>query len=199
MSSPSASVVGRQIGVGIVLVTFVCLVTFMFSFLGTILCAALFGMMVGFSRKWKWQFVLISLLFPAVLLASLHVSSSQSELSWPESLRLASVCFGTFWATYLATRGVFLLEGGGREPSSATLETGRLNQARQPAAASWHELDIGELQGAWSQEVTLPAGRTVRKVIKVDHNELTMSLVGEDGETQLLAKGELQVVKPTHP
>jgi len=195
MSSSSASGVARQIGVGLVLVVFVTLVTFMFSFLGTILSAALIGMMVGFSKRWNWQWIPISLLFPVVLLASLHVSNSKSELSWPESLRLASVSFGTFWATYLATRGVFLLEGGNGTPSAAQPAV-RAEPARQPATAAWHELDIAELQGAWTQEIVLPAGRTLRKVIQVDHHQLTMSLVGEDGQTQILAKGELQVARP---
>ena len=171
----------------------------MFSFLGTILCAVMFGMMVGFSKKWKWQFILISLLFPAALMASLHVSSSKSALSLPESIRLASVCFGTFWATYLATRGLFLLEGGHEEPSAAALEARRLKTARRQAAESWHDLDIGELQGAWSQEITLPAGRTARKVIKVDDHELTMCIIGENGEAQILAKGEVQLAKLAHP
>ena len=65
----STSAAGEQIGIGIALVFFVTLVTFVFSFLGTILAGALVGMMVGFARQWKWQFILVSLVFPAALMA----------------------------------------------------------------------------------------------------------------------------------
>lgn len=198
MNSSPVREFGRQAGIGLVLITFVALVTFMFSFLGTILCAALFGMMVGFSKKWKWQFVLISLLFPALLLASLYFSNSESVMSLKGSLGLAAVCFATFWATYLATCGLFLLEGGTHTCSAAAGEGRRELRNRREPEPSWHDLHIEELQGAWQQEIAPTSGQTTRKVIEVNDNELTMSLVGEDGEMRILAKGELQILKLAH-
>jgi hypothetical protein len=196
LNSPSASACGRQIGVGIVLVVFVSLVTFMFSFLGTILCAVMIGMMAAASRKWCWQYILLSLLFPAVLLVSLHVSSSKSELTWFENLRLAAVGFVTFWGSYLATRGVFLLEGGNREVAGDTaLGNAHLGRSSGEAVPCWHTLDIEELDGVWVQQNGRPACGSGRKVIEVDHGELTMSLIDDDGKKQILAKGELLTLK----
>lgn len=198
MNSSVTRELGRQTGIGVVLITFVTLVTFTFSFLGTILCAAMFGMMVGFSKGWKWQFILISLLFPGLLLLSLYFSDSESIMSRNEGVGLAGVCFGTFWATYLATRGLFLIEGGTQTPAAATSNARCRQQRPRGAKTAWHDLQIEELQGAWFQETPPPAGQAGRKVIKVDHNELTMSLVSEHGETRVLAKGVLQVEKPAH-
>jgi hypothetical protein len=195
MSVSTANTVGRQAGLAAVLAVFVCLVTFTFSFLGTILCAALFGMMVGFGRKWSWQAVAISLLFPGALLASLHVFSSKSELSWLDGARLASVCFGTFWVTCLATRGLLLLEGAPREAPAARRPAAPAAGDTAAAAVAWHEVQIGELQGVWSQEVPSADGRASRRVLKVEGRELTVSRVGENGRPQSLGKGQLQLVK----
>ena len=46
---------------------FVVLLSFVFSFLGTLFCAALAGLMLGALRTHKWQSILISLLFPLVI------------------------------------------------------------------------------------------------------------------------------------
>jgi len=178
------------------LVTFVGLVTFTVSFLGTILCAAMIGMMVGFSRKWKWQTLAVSLVFPVILLASLHASSAKSELPLADSLRLAAVCFGTFWMTYLATRGLVLLEGGNREPSGATTNRQPRTQAEPKPFTPSRAIDIGELQGVWVQETTRVNGEGTRKIINVNKDELTLSVLGEDGKPQLLASGQLQILKP---
>jgi hypothetical protein len=189
---PSASVCGREIGVGIVLVVFVSLVTFMFSFLGTILCAVMIGMMVGFSRKWRWMFILLSLLFPAVLVVSLHTSSSRSELSLFDNIRLASVGFVTFWGAYAVTRALSFLEGGSNNTSGGlSAVPARLEGASRAEAPSWHELELEESQGAWFQEAAESAGCPW-----VEQNELTMSLMREDGGTQIVAEGGLQVHKP---
>ena len=196
MNSSPVRELGRQAGIGLVLIVFASLVTFTFSFLGTILCAAIIGMMVGFSKKWKWQFILVSLLFPGLLLLSIYFVKSKSVMSHHASIELAAVCFGTFWITVLATRGLFWLEGETHVPSAATLEPGRQQQSH--AKPEWHDLQIEELQGAWLQDIPLPNGQAERKVIEVNQNELTMSLVGQHGETRVLARGVLQVAKPAH-
>ena len=184
---------GRQAGIGFVLAVFVALVTFMFSFLGTILCAAMFGMMVGFVKKWKWQFILISFLFPALLLASFSVSKSKSELLPHECYGLAAVGFGTFWVTYLATRGLFLLEGRTARPvaerisgQSRTVPTDELARP---------DLDIEDLHGAWLEDIQQRSGDRPRRMIRIHDQELTMSHVGEDGQSRTVARVRLQLAK----
>jgi hypothetical protein len=117
-------------------------------------------------------------------------------MSHHANIELAAVCFGTFWITVLATRGLIRLESGTHAPSAATLELGRQQQPH--AKPEWHDLQIEELQGAWLQDTPLPNGQAERKIIEVSQNDLTMRLVGQHGETRVLARGVLQVAKPAH-
>src|SRR5260370_35897434 len=77
---------------------FVSLLTFIFSFLGTIFCAALAGMMLGAFKNLRWQSVPFSFLFPAVIVTVLRVS--KAELAANQVLVLALSAFGAFWLTY---------------------------------------------------------------------------------------------------
>jgi len=63
---------------------FVGLLTFIFSFLGTIFCAALVGMMLGAFKDLRWQSVSFSFLLPAVLVAVLRVTRAEltGNRSW---------------------------------------------------------------------------------------------------------------------
>jgi len=211
MSPSSANVVGRQIGIGVVLVSFVTLVTFVFSFLGTILAGAMVGMMVGFNQRWRWQFLLISLVFPAALMASMPVAQGKLH----DSAWLATVCFGVFWATYLLTRGLSYLE---KRERPATNESASVRDVLRPGSAPNQtagasaeiaprvlasEADpepacdpgLGELQGIWLCESTAPDGKRCKKVIEVAHQELALSLIDRAGKVRFLAKGDLTLEK----
>jgi len=201
MRPSSTSTAGEQIGIGIALVFFVTLVTFVFSFLGTILAGALVGMMVGFARQWKWQFILVSLVFPAALMASMHVS--KNTVSLRDSLSLSLVCFGVFWLTCLLTRGVALLERRETHPSgeragarlkpghAAKISAARLAVPIQPPADS----GLDELQGTWTRDTTAPDGKPCKKVIEIAHGELALSLIDRAGKVRFLAKGDLALEK----
>ena len=197
----STSAAGEQIGIGIALVFFVTLVTFVFSFLGTILAGALVGMMVGFARQWKWQFILVSLVFPAALMASMHVS--KNTVSLRDSLSLSLVCFGVFWLTCLLTRGVALLEKREARPSGerARLQSKPEPEAKVSAASSRvparpsGDSSLGELQGTWTRETTAPDGKPCKKVIEIAHEELALSLIDRAGKVRFLAKGDLALEK----
>jgi len=206
MSPVSTSAAGKPIGIGILLVSFVALVTFVFSFVGTILCGALVGMMVGFNRQWRWPFVLVSLVFPATLLASLHVS--KTDLTLRENVLLSLVCFGAFWVTYLLTRGLSYFEQQGARvaaaardaASGAGAERGPLARAGPPigslAAASAGPLEprealgLAELQGTWSRETAAPDGKPCKKVIEIARAALALSLIDRTGKVRFLARGD---------
>jgi hypothetical protein len=208
MNPASTSAAGRQIGIGILLVSFVTLVTFVFSFVGTILCGALVGMMVGFSQQWRWRFVLISLVFPVALLASLHVS--KADLSVHDNALLALVCFGAFWGTYLLTRGLSYLERkGARPPAAPSLTAAKTLAAAESKPAACDPSDstaviaaspvavqapqstgLEELQGTWWREASAPDGKPCRKVIEIAREGLALSLVDRAGKVRFLARGD---------
>lgn len=203
MRPSSTSVAGRQIGIGIAIALFVTLVTFVFSFLGTILAGALVGMMVGFSKKWSWQFIALSLVFPASLIASMHVS--KNAVSLRESFALSLVCFGAFWGTCLLTRGLALLERRQARPSAEraatrsepeqepNLDPEAMARAVNSAVRRQFSGDarLGELQGTWLRETTAPDGKPCRKVIEIAHEELALSLIDRAGKVRFFAKGDL--------
>lgn len=193
---------GKQVGVGLTLVISVALVTFVFSFLGTILAAALVGMMVGFARQWRWQFVLISLAFPAALIASMQFS--RSAVSLRETLSLSSVGFGTFWVTCILTRGLAWLErqSAPASPSEAANPSPAPTTNRRPEAiaaeatpAVARDAALTELQGTWLCESTAPDGKPCKKVIEVNQQELALRLVDRAGKVRVLARGDLAVEK----
>jgi hypothetical protein len=104
---------------------FVFLLSFTFSFLGTIFCAAVGGMMLGAVRGYRWQSIPVSLLFPGVILVLLK--GMRTELGDRQVLLVALACFGIFWLTYGVAAALFVVEGRGKAPSArpAGKETGR--------------------------------------------------------------------------
>jgi hypothetical protein len=158
-------------------------------------------MMVGFARQWKWQFILVSLVFPAALMTSMHVS--KNAVSLRESLSLSLVCFSVFWLTCLLTRGVALLEK--RETRPTGERTGSRSQKDQAANASAASLEVpikppgdpslDELQGTWTRETTAPDGKPCKKVIEIAREELALSLIDRAGKVRFLAKGDLALEK----
>src|SRR6266496_926693 len=114
------SVWGKQIGLGFALVLAVALVTLLFSFLGTIACAALVGMMAGATRQWRWQIILVSLVFPGVIAGFMHFT--KTNLTSQQNTVLPLVCFGAFWLTYLLTCALAYFE---KRESPAVESAGR--------------------------------------------------------------------------
>jgi hypothetical protein len=103
-----------QAGLALLLVAAVALLTLVFSFLGTILCSVLVGMMIAAIKPRLWRALLVSLVFPAVLLGFLRFS--KADLPPHKGLQLASVCFGAFWLTCLSSRLLMVLEAPSAGP-----------------------------------------------------------------------------------
>src|SRR5438105_3975761 len=133
--------VARYFGGWAIIVFFIALLTFIFSFLGTILCAVLAGMMFGAVRSVWWKTLAASAVFPGVLLGVLL--ASKTEMLSTQIMLLALLCFGTFWGTYWLALALFCYERKGQQ-SSAKVEAQA--QRRSPAAG----LNLTVLQGNWS-------------------------------------------------
>jgi hypothetical protein len=90
---------GRYLGAWGAIVLCVILLSLLFTFLGTITCAVLAGMMMGAFKGAKWFSVSVSLVFPGVIFGMAR--GAKVELTPPQVSMLAALCFGTFWVTYL--------------------------------------------------------------------------------------------------
>jgi len=194
-----AGAVWRSVGVGAFLVSSVLLVTLVFSFLGTIMCGAIVGMMAGSSRRWRWEYVLVALVFPGALLVSLYIAPS--DLEFEKSLMLALVCLGSFWMTYLLTLGLTLLERpavsvaqadhehAGIPGAPSALPTKERAEGGEPrgnaAAAAGNstpgEPELEEVQGTWVQEASKGGGRWCQPVLKLTREVLDLSRAEGDG------------------
>ncbi|RPJ24767.1 MAG: hypothetical protein EHM35_16085 [Planctomycetaceae bacterium] len=190
---------------------FVVLLTLIFSFLGTLICAALTGMMMGAARLKKWQSLAMSLLFPAVITTVLRMS--RAELTAKEICFLSLLCFGLFWLIYVAVFALVSQEQAARPeqprprataPStSAGPDANQISEVgdqRSDAMAAMAkvetplpELNLADLQGKWLSQAPRPEPRGQQKLIEIDHQTLILSLLSEDGHADLLGKAELKL------
>lgn len=201
--------VARHIGVGVALILSVSLVTMLFNFLGTITCGALIGMMTGVTRRWRWQIILISLIFPAVMLG--FMSFTKTDLTSRQSTVLPLICFGVFWLTYLLTCALGCLEKRDMPSSSesAVASPARPDTRKSLAAVNFRrdpdshaveikglfDPDLDELQGIWSQESCAVNGPSLKKVIEVASDNLALSVFDHDGKVCLICRGRMRLDK----
>jgi hypothetical protein len=87
---------------------FVVLLSITFSFLGTIFCAALAGMMLGTMRTHKWHAVPVSLLFPGLIWALLK--GMRTQLGAHQVLMVSLACLAMFWVSYAMAAALFYFE-----------------------------------------------------------------------------------------
>jgi hypothetical protein len=201
---------GKQIGLGVALVFSVALVTLLFTFLGTIASAALVGMMAGATRQWRWQIVLVSLVFPGVITTFMYFT--KTNLTPQQNFVLPLVCFGAFWLTYLLTCALGYFEKREASASESAGEPAARMEASRPATATCPgteggatapplvvraetlcESGLAELQGTWSRETPGVNGQACKKVIEVARGKLAMSMVGQDGAARVVCQGDVRL------
>ena len=177
----------------------------LFTFLGTITCAVLAGMMMGAFKGAKWFSVSVSLVFPGVIFGMAR--GAKVELTPQQIALLAVLCFGTFWVTYLVSAFVFFCEQKDRK--SATLPerapqgetfaqagqvatTSRTATAEVPGCTELgRESCLDQLQGDWVCEVSGTSHSPGRRVIQIMESKLELKAVDASGRITLLAKGDV--------
>ncbi len=196
MKSISVGVAGRQFGLAMALVLSVALATLLFSFLGTIACGALVGMMLGATRRWRWWVIFVSLVFPVVMAAFLHFS--RTDLTDKQMVLLPIVCFGSFWLTYLSTCVLLRFE---KQPEPMTNEPvgDRAAPQARPVEGSAAPKPQGmpgldELQGTWVQTTPGQAGPQGCKRLEFAHERFVVSIMA-GGEPRRVAEGTVSVEK----
>lgn len=203
---PGVAVVAGHLAGWCIVISFVILLTLIFNFLGTIICAALAGMMMGSARLPRRHCLLASLIFPAVV--SLVLRLWRAELAPSQIVALSILCFGVFWAIW----GTMWLLCGTPPPStfarkqenepSQSLRQGRHTVSAQvassmplPAATAPTQLDLASLQGLWCpQREGAPAG----KLLRFDGPMAVLTCFSEKGEIRSKAEAEVQL-RPAHP
>jgi uncharacterized membrane protein len=182
------------------IVFFSALLTFIFSFLGTIFCAVLAGMMIGAARKARWQAIPLSLIFPAVLFCLLRFS--RAELPLRQLALLAVVCFASFWGTALVA---FLLvsfeqkQAVAAKTAPAAAATPILAVASAPGNGNGNgnghvgRLTLKDLEGRWICARSASDRARAEKLLVIDHEHMSVRITGERGHLDLAADAVLRL------
>ncbi len=180
---------------------FVALLTFIFSFLGTIFCAALTGMMLGATRCRIWKSALCSLMFPGVLFTMMY--ASKSELPPGRLTILAGLCLVAFWLTYPGARALISFEDKTRQ----TVVAGRAGAVPMPDSRANFDgnggaetlvetgglLSLEQLQGSWSCQSNGSAAEATMKRMEIAKDKLTLELRAADGHLTFTATAQVRV------
>jgi len=184
----------RHIGGWLLLIFFVTLLSIIFSFLGTIFCAALAGMMLGAMRRARWALP-VSLVFPVVIFLLLR--GSKVELSGGQIKMLSVLCFGTFWLVYVIAFALMRFEGKGqgRQPSNAKGSTRCATAAAAVATTSspCYRISLDTLQGRWLCNGGTAGEHIREKVLVVDKENLRVTVTDDTGRLALRANAKLRL------
>jgi hypothetical protein len=182
MNFEPAKLAFKHLCLWLVLVGGVLLLTLLFNFFGTLSCAALTGVMLGSIKHRRWLTIPVSLVFPGVVFALMHLS--KVELEGQKRIVVPALCFGIFWMTYLVTCVMATSEGKavGSRPQSQRMPT----KPKQ-------ELRLDQLQGKWSCESSGHDSRIRKKVIEISNSRLVLSLFDSDGQEQFHVEGDIRL------
>jgi len=195
------TVVEYVIGWGVV-VFFVGLLTVIFSFLGTIICAALAGLMMGSARVPRWWSGLASLIFPGVI--STVLLAYRSELPGGQILMLCLLCAGVFWATYGVMYALSYPQAAGSRPSSAVsspAEAAAVPARGVPAHLADPPtglqtpavLSLEDLQGVWlEQSGAQDPSRNLRR-LEIRKDRILLCVVDAKGEEMSRTEAQLHL------
>lgn len=193
-------VIGYAVG-WCIIVFFVVLLTVIFSFLGTFICAALAGMMMGGARFSRWHSLLASLVFPVVMAAVFGIS--RAALAETQVLLLALLSFGVFWATYAVTSPLGPKEAAAKRAASRPDATRKapaaVDQATSTALAESEilqavgELRLESLQGVWFAKAPVQEPSERRKVLEIHNQKVVLSVLDANGKVCSKAEGHLEL------
>jgi len=212
MSAKTLRMVSGHIAGWCAIAFFVLLLTFIFSFLGTIFCSVLAGMMLGAMKPHRWHSVPISLLFPLAI--SVMLRAMKAELPEGQIDLLSLLCLGSFWLAFFLAAVLVSAEqkarraavAGPGEPSqpAAPRESGPVVE---PAAAdcrmttpleavsteSADGLTLARLQGRWRMKAANGTGEAHEKVLEIKDHDLVLKEVDGAGQVYWAAGGTVRL------
>jgi len=206
MKARPKAVLGYVVG-WMITICFVVLFTVIFSFVGTIICAALAGMMMGAARLAWWQSLALSMVFPGVISTTFRIT--RTELPASQIVFVAVLCFAIFWVIYFALRALTSQEkaqsAGPRrttsrvQVSAAQTSTSVVRPAVVCTSASANVMDRGlpgvslqMLQGTWFAR-NGSSDPQHHKAIEISQDTLIVRLTDGHGQEQCLAQGHLRI------
>ena len=168
------------------------------------------GMMAGATRQWRWQIILVSLVFPGVVAGFMHFT--KTNLTSQQNTVLPLVCFGAFWLTYPLTCALSYFEKRESPAAESAGKPAARMEASQSATAARTgaedsviaapvaarpeapcEPGLSELQGTWSGESAGVNGQACKKLIEVARDKLALSIVGLDGKARVVCRGDVRL------
>lgn len=199
----SLRVVCRWVALWGVLVGAVVLLTLLFTVLGTITCAVLSGMMMASVSHRRWQTLPVSLVFPAVVVAMIHLA--KVDLAGARRVVLPVLCFSAFWLSYgmtlLLARYERRTAGASAPPALVPLpsET-KVPTVERPAAAAPDPsvlpvppapLALEALQGQWHREAGGPHGAREKRLLEIAGTRARLRVIDSRGDVRLVGEAEL--------
>jgi hypothetical protein len=199
----SLRVVCRQLVLWAVLVGAVVLLTLLFTVLGTITCAVLTGMMMASVGHRRWQTVPVSLVFPGVVVAMIHLA--KVELAGARRVVLPVLCFGAFWLSYGMTLLLARYERRVRAASAASTSSPHRSASQtprekplaltEPDSTPLHEpssdLALEALQGQWRLEVVGPDREAEKRLLEIVGTRARLRVIDSTGDSRCLGEAEL--------
>jgi hypothetical protein len=162
------------------------LLTLLFSFLGNLSCAVVAGMILGSGRRWQWDAIPVSLIFPAVILILSHFSKVDVPASKLHLVALVSS--GAFWGVMGLTFSLRFLE---RKPDAPSTPAGasRGREIEAPPAS----LSLATLSGNWTCETSSAPGAGQSKILSIEEGKFVLTERRLRGRDRVLARGEVMV------
>jgi hypothetical protein len=181
-----------RIAVWCALVGVTVLLTVLFSFLGNLTVAVVSGLVLGSARRWRWNALPISLVFPAVILGISHFFKSELP---PEKVRLiALVCGAAFWGVYAMAFSLHILEQKAEVPSA--METGKADlpdDSGRTETAALRGFNLAALRGIWICDDAAADGSTQHKTLRIEDGSFALSVSEPDGRLHEIARGAVNV------
>ncbi len=189
MNATPLRVAGRYLLAWALVIFFVVLLTFIFSFLGAIMCAVLAGMMLGAARLGRWHNVLASLIFPGAIFGVLRTARAEL-LDWQLAAVMA-LCFAAFWLTYFVASGLIFYEHKGQPGASRPAA-----KAPTPVADQFpsEDLNLEALQGRWSCVAGGVNGNRTCKTMAIEREALVLSVADAKGRVRSRARAEIKIL-----
>ncbi len=201
-ASPKA-VCGYVVG-WLIVIFFVVLFSIIFSFVGTIICAAAAGMMMGAARLPWWHSAALSAVFPAVISTVFRVT--KAELPFRQVVFVSILCFGIFWVIYFALWALTAQEKShaaarlapraartGTSSRQAKNQQDPLRTASSSEAAAEPELTLAMLQGGWFANNSASDHGSKRKTMEICNDTITVNLSDSNGHVWPLGRAQFRL------
>lgn len=188
MNSPSMKKAAVRLGGWGALTGVSVLLTLLFSVLGNLTCAVVAGLILGSGRRWQWNAVPVSLIFPAVVLALSYYS--HVELPPAKVYLLALVSLGAFWGVLGLTFGLRFLERKGESPPRAVAGSASIQRTEAPPTLPFN---LAALEGCWTCEGTGTGGTLRTKTLRIQDGKFVLTERRLRSREQVMARGDLSL------